>query len=64
MAGMNRANSDLMGMLGTVINALALQDAIETHGRPTRVLSAIGMDQVAEPTSAGAPCDTSKRAAS
>jgi len=49
MAGMNRANSDLMGMLGTVINALALQDAIETHGRPTRVLSAIGMDQVAEP---------------
>jgi uridylate kinase len=49
MAGMNRANSDLMGMLGTVINALALQDAIESHGRPTRVLSAIGMDQVAEP---------------
>jgi uridylate kinase len=49
MAGMNRANSDLMGMLGTVINALALQDAIETHGRPTRVMSAIGMDQVAEP---------------
>ena len=49
MAGMNRANSDLMGMLGTVINALALQDAIESHGRPTRVMSAIGMDQVAEP---------------
>ncbi len=49
MAGMNRANSDLMGMLGTVINALALQDAIENHGRPTRVMSAIGMDQVAEP---------------
>ena len=49
MAGMNRANSDLMGMLGTVINALALQDAIENHGRATRVMSAIGMDQVAEP---------------
>jgi uridylate kinase len=49
MAGMNRANSDLMGMLGTVINALALQDAIESHGRATRVMSAIGMDQVAEP---------------
>ncbi|HEY1762620.1 MAG TPA: UMP kinase [Acidimicrobiales bacterium] len=49
MAGMNRANSDLMGMLGTVINALALQDAIETHGRATRVMSAINMDQVAEP---------------
>ncbi len=49
MAGMNRANSDLMGMLGTVINALALQDAIESHGRPTRVMSAIDMNQVAEP---------------
>jgi len=49
MAGMNRANSDLMGLLGTVINALALQDAIENHGRPTRVMSAINMDQVAEP---------------
>jgi uridylate kinase len=49
MAGMNRANSDLMGMLGTVINALALQDAIESHGRATRVMSAINMDQVAEP---------------
>lgn len=49
MAGMNRANSDVMGMLGTVINALALQDAIETHGREARVMSAIGMDQVAEP---------------
>jgi uridylate kinase len=49
MAGMNRANSDLMGMLGTVINALALQDAIEAHGRATRVMSAVGMDQVCEP---------------
>ena len=49
MAGMNRANSDIMGMLGTVINALALQDAIENHGLDTRVMSAIGMDQVAEP---------------
>ena len=49
MAGMNRANSDLMGMLGTVINALALQDAIENHGRPTRAMSAVNMDQVAEP---------------
>ncbi len=49
MAGMNRANSDLMGMLGTVINALALQDAIESHGWATRVMSAIGMDQVCEP---------------
>jgi uridylate kinase len=48
MAGMNRANSDLMGMLGTVINSLALQDAIESHGRATRVMSAIEMDQVCE----------------
>jgi uridylate kinase len=49
MAGMNRAASDLMGMLGTVINALALQDAIESHGRACRVMSALAMDQVAEP---------------
>jgi uridylate kinase len=49
LAGMNRANSDHMGMLGTVINALALQDSIENHGRATRVMSAINMDQVAEP---------------
>ncbi len=49
MAGMNRANSDVMGMLGTVINALALQDSLESHGRPTRVMSALAMDQVAEP---------------
>ncbi len=49
MAGMNRANSDIMGMLGTVINALALQDCIESHGRPTRVMTALNMEQVAEP---------------
>ena len=49
MAGMNRANSDIMGMLGTVINALALQDAIENHGVSCRVMSALNMDQVAEP---------------
>jgi uridylate kinase len=49
MAGMNRANSDIMGMLGTVINALALQDAIEKYDVPCRVMSAINMDQVAEP---------------
>jgi uridylate kinase len=47
--GMDRATSDTMGMLGTVINALALQDAIEREGRPTRVLSAIQMAEVAEP---------------
>ena len=49
MAGMNRASSDIMGMLGTVINALALQDAIESHGPPARVMTALSMDQAAEP---------------
>ncbi len=48
-AGMDRATSDTMGMLGTVINALALQDALEHHGQPTRVLSAVQMVEVAEP---------------
>jgi uridylate kinase len=48
-AGIDRATSDTMGMLGTVINALALQDAIERAGQPTRVLSAIAMAEVCEP---------------
>ncbi|HVL91959.1 MAG TPA: UMP kinase [Acidimicrobiales bacterium] len=47
--GMDRATADYMGMLATVINALALQDALERHGQPTRVLSAIHMAEVAEP---------------
>jgi uridylate kinase len=47
--GIDRATSDTMGMLATVINALALQDAIERNGRPTRVLSALHMAEVAEP---------------
>jgi len=47
--GMERANADYMGMLATVINALALQDALERIGVLTRVLSAIGMQQIAEP---------------
>ena len=49
LAGIDRATSDTMGMLGTVINALAFQDALEKHGRPTRVLSALQMNAVAEP---------------
>ncbi len=49
MAGIDRATSDTMGMLGTVINALAFQDALEKHGQPTRVLSALQMNEVAEP---------------
>lgn len=47
--GMDRATADYMGMLATVINALALQDALERHGQPTRVLSAIQMAEIAEP---------------
>jgi uridylate kinase len=46
---MDRAQSDYMGMLATVINALALQDILERVGQPTRVQSAISMSQVAEP---------------
>jgi len=48
-AGMDRAQADYMGMLATVINALALQDTLEQLGQPTRVQSAIHMSQVAEP---------------
>jgi uridylate kinase len=47
--GMDRATADYMGMLATVINGLALQDAIEGRGVPTRVVTAIEMRQVAEP---------------
>jgi uridylate kinase len=47
--GMDRARADYMGMLATVINALALQDALEQLGEPTRVQTAITMSQVAEP---------------
>jgi uridylate kinase len=47
--GMDRARGDYMGMLATVINALALQDALEALGQPTRVQTAITMSQVAEP---------------
>lgn len=48
-AGMERAAGDYMGMLGTVINSMALQDALEKQGVPTRVMSAIAMAEVAEP---------------
>ncbi len=47
--GMDRATADYMGMLATVMNALALQDALEQYNIQTRVLSAIEMRQVAEP---------------
>jgi uridylate kinase len=48
-AGMDRAQADYMGMLATVMNALALQDTLERLGQPTRVQTAIHMAQVAEP---------------
>ena len=48
-AGMDRAHADYMGMLATVINALAMQDALEKSGLPTRVMSAIEMRELAEP---------------
>ncbi|AMM21250.1 UMP kinase [Frondihabitans sp. PAMC 28766] len=47
--GMDRGRADYMGMLGTVMNALALQDFLEQTGASTRVQSAIAMTQVAEP---------------
>jgi uridylate kinase len=47
--GMERASADYMGMLATVINALAMQNALERHDVPTRVQSAISMQSVCEP---------------
>ena len=48
-AGMDRATADYMGMLATVLNALPLQDALEEMGTDTRVQSALGVSEVAEP---------------
>ena len=47
--GMDRATGDYMGMLATVMNGLAIQDALEQVGCPTRVMSAIAMNEIAEP---------------
>jgi uridylate kinase len=47
--GMDRVSADYMGMLGTVINALALQDVLERRGLETRVMTAIRMEELAEP---------------
>jgi uridylate kinase len=47
--GMDRSSADSMGMLATVINALALQDSIEKEGVPTRVMSAVSMQELCEP---------------
>jgi uridylate kinase len=48
-AGMDRATGDYMGMLATVMNGLALQDGLEQAGCPTRVMSAIAMNEICEP---------------
>jgi len=48
-AGMDRSTGDWIGMLATVINAMVLQDALERHGTPTRVMTAFEMRDVAEP---------------
>ena len=47
--GMERSSADYMGMLATVLNALAVQDILEKQGHPTRVLSAIAMREICEP---------------
>jgi uridylate kinase len=47
--GMDRATADYMGMMATVMNAVAMQDSLEKHGHATRVLSAITMREVCEP---------------
>jgi uridylate kinase len=48
-SGMNRAQADYMGMLGTIMNALALQNALEQLGHDTRVMTSIAIQEVAEP---------------
>mgnify|MGYP000642675992 CR=1 FL=1 len=47
--GMDRSTADYMGMLATVMNGLAIQDALEQAGQPTRVMSAIAMNEICEP---------------
>jgi len=47
--GIDRVSADYMGMLATVVNALALQDSLEKRGLPTRVMTAVRIEQVAEP---------------
>lgn len=47
--GMDRSQADYMGMLGTIMNGLALQDALESIGVPTRVMTALQINAVSEP---------------
>ncbi len=60
-AGMERATGDYMGMLATVMNALAMQNALEMLDVPTRVMSAFRSARCASPISAAGPCATLKR---
>ncbi len=62
--GMDRATADYAGMLATVLNSLALQDALEDRGAYTRVQSALELKEVRSLTSAGARSATSRRAGS
>ena len=62
--GMDRSRADYMGMLGTVMNCLALQDFLEKQGIETRVQTAIAMGQVAEPYIPRGPSGTWRRAGS
>ncbi len=62
--GMDRAQADYIGMLATVMNALALQDAFERHGIFSRVQSAINMQEVSSPTFAAARSVIWRRGAS
>jgi uridylate kinase len=59
--GMDRVQADYMGMLATIINALAVQDVLERRGVDTRVLTAIRMGRWRSRTSAAAPSATSRR---
>jgi uridylate kinase len=61
--GMERVGADYMGMLGTVINALAVQDILERKGVDTRVMTAIRMEESPSRTSGVAPSVTSRWAA-
>ena len=61
--GLDRVTADHMGMLATVINGLALQDALEKKGIPTRLMTAIAMQALAEPYIRRRACATSRRAA-
>jgi len=59
---MDRVSADSMGMLSTVINAIALQDSIEKRGVQCRVMSAVFMNQLASLIFVAGPCGTWKRA--